>query len=76
MCHTRISAWRAGGEKGEKGQGRGGRTAFLKKSSKKLLLVGARAVQRARAQIQKVFWFFFSKKNRFPLNFPRAGPVN
>jgi len=72
VCHTSISAWGVGGEKDEKGQGRGGRTAFLKKSSKKLLLVGLRALSRARDQSQKVFWFFFSKKNTFFL--PSRGP--
>jgi len=41
-----------------------GRTSFLKKRSKKLLIMGTCQTQRARKS-PKVFWFFFSKKNRF-----------
>jgi hypothetical protein len=43
------------------------RTSFLKKRSKKLLLIGYAAyfaLDRVR-QGAKVFWFFFSKKNSF-----------
>jgi hypothetical protein len=41
------------------------RTSFLKKRSKKLLVVLAAAFPLCRVQFAKVFWFFFSKKNRF-----------
>ncbi len=39
------------------------RTSFLKKRSKRLLFVLARALPPARAKVMKVFWFFFSKNN-------------
>jgi hypothetical protein len=43
----------------------------LKKSSKKLLLAGARAFERAWAQIQKSFLVLFFKKELLFLAFPR-----
>jgi hypothetical protein len=43
-----------------------GRTSFLKKRSKKLLIMGAALVRPARDQGPRVFWFFFSKKNILP----------
>jgi hypothetical protein len=48
-----------------------GRTSFLKKRSKKLLLMGAAPVGPARPQHPEVFWFFFSKKNCF-FPFPKG----
>jgi hypothetical protein len=44
-----------------------GRPAFLKKSSKKPLIIGSHARFEGRAKLVKVFWFFFSKKNIFPV---------
>jgi hypothetical protein len=41
------------------------RTSFLKKRSKKLVLIWAWGVQTSGAKVTKVFWFFFSKKNGF-----------
>jgi hypothetical protein len=41
----------------------------LKKSSKKLLLAGARAFERAQAQIQKSFLVLFFKKEPLVLPF-------
>jgi hypothetical protein len=54
---------------------RGGRPSFLKKRSKKLLVILAAAVPgKIERQFVKVFWFFFSKKNRFlVLRRPAAG---
>jgi hypothetical protein len=40
------------------------RTSFLKKRSKKLLQIGAAPDRLARLQGPKVFWFYFSKKNK------------
>jgi hypothetical protein len=43
------------------------RSAFFeKKAAKKLLLLGALAPQAPQPAGPKVFWFFFSKKNRLP----------
>ena len=42
-----------------------GRTSFLKKRSKKLLLLRLGVCGKLRAKKTKVFWFFFSKKNCF-----------
>ncbi|MGC9271167.1 hypothetical protein, partial [Acidiphilium sp.] len=61
MCHTCISAWGVGGEKEE----REGKAAFLKKSSKKLLVVGVRVVARARAWSRRVFGAFLQKRTAF-----------
>jgi hypothetical protein len=40
------------------------RSSFLKKRSKKLLVLWLRPFRSGSAQDAKVFWFFFSKKNR------------
>jgi hypothetical protein len=46
-----------------------GRSSFLKKRSKKLLLImgntGVSALNAKLDAFAKVFWFFFSKKNTF-----------
>ena len=57
-----------GGGGGGGGKVKGlGSGSFLKKRTKKLLSVGAsRRLAPSRAAQTKVFWFFFSKKNRFP----------
>jgi hypothetical protein len=41
------------------------KTSFLKKRSKKLLHIWSRDVATGGPNGSKVFWFFFSKKNRF-----------
>jgi hypothetical protein len=41
-------------------------TSFLKKRSKKPLPTLSRTSPQRHGQGVKVFWFFFSKKNRFP----------
>jgi hypothetical protein len=46
------------------GVARVGRSSFLKKRSKRLL-DGCRGLTGSVRQVTKVFWFFFSKKNRF-----------
>jgi hypothetical protein len=47
------------------------RTSFFeKKEAKKLLLLGAVATPLPQPPGAKVFWFFFSKKNRFPFFLP------
>jgi hypothetical protein len=46
-----------------------GSATFLKKSRQKNLLVEARVFDRAWAPSEKVFWFFFSKKNPFSFDF-------
>jgi hypothetical protein len=40
------------------------RTSVLKKRSKKLLRIGLSLPRYAQPRLAKVFWFFFSKKNR------------
>jgi hypothetical protein len=59
-------AWIEGG--GDHGKKKG-RTSFLKKRSKKLLLFTTPDKRSPRAVLSgaqaKVFWFFFSKKNCF-----------
>ncbi|MDD2861356.1 MAG: hypothetical protein PHI71_09880, partial [Acidiphilium sp.] len=60
--HARYSSHGAGGEKvGVRKEG----YFFEKKVHKNFRSVGARAFSRARAQSQRVFWFFFAKKNNF-----------
>jgi hypothetical protein len=41
------------------------RSSFLKKRSKKLLSIWLRPLRKSSAKDSRVFWFFFSKKNRF-----------
>jgi hypothetical protein len=49
------------------------RTSFSEeKEAKRLLLLGAFACQRPRPKRIKVFWFFFSKKNRLLTETPPA----
>jgi hypothetical protein len=45
----------------------------LKKRSKKLLLNGFGLSAEAQPEFIKVFWFFFSKKNRFLCRLPFRG---
>jgi hypothetical protein len=58
------------------GQSGEGRTSFLKKRSKKLLLTGFGLSAEAQPEFVKVFWFFVSKKNRFLCRLPSVEAIS
>jgi len=61
-----------GGEKDEKGR----KHCFFEKKQQKTFVSWVTGVVTGTGTESESFLVLFSKKNRFPLNFPRAGPVN
>jgi hypothetical protein len=50
-----------------------GRPFFLKKAAENFCSIGFGLSAEAQPDSVKVFWFFFSKKNRFPCRLPFRG---